>query len=250
MKNKGFTLIEVLITSLLVFIVISIAVMSFMAGSSNFIKAEETTNASWNCKTVLEAVSTELREAIPTQPVTITSSPSVKSITFTKFHNPSNNLQNVTWKFENGKVTRESGGQSIVLNNNISNLNFEFGPGSTSANPKVIKVTVVSESKKKFINNQPVSRIELCSSIFLRQNQSYSASVIFQVNADTVNQPGTGGSQGTSNALITEDQPMVNSNYSGSIGEVICGSNEPACQDDDKIPGNNDLHNGGSYGSN
>lgn len=174
-KTKGFTLLEILIASILLFICISIAVLSFNAGSSNFARSKETLKAYQDCQDILMMITTELREADPTSiPVG-----SGSSVSFIKYHNPTSEKQAVTWELVPGtqKVRRRylvsSSGKtgSTEFGENISDLTITV-TGNVARPPiKKVKVSLSIQGKAQVAGEGKRNITKLDTEVCLRQGQ-------------------------------------------------------------------------------
>jgi len=181
----GFTLLEALITSIIVFVTISIAVMSFMAGSTNFTNSEETIKAYQDCYTILGMISGELREA---DPAGLTSSTVLtNSVSFNKYHKPTDESQTVTWSFDSTshKAVRTYTGTSGKSGTSefgyyVENLSFALSTRGTAPDEfKVVKVTVKAQAEKQTFGAAPRSVVELSNEVYARAGFNVEANVNF-----------------------------------------------------------------------
>lgn len=183
-KQAGFTILEALISSILFFMAISIAVMSFMAGSQNFTGSRDSIAACHNSYNILELITSELREAYPS---TISITASNTSISFKKYHNPTGEIQTVTWKLDSsahtvirqytvGAVAKPS----AAFGENVMALQFNSDTRPVGAY-SLGKITVYINVKSNVTSPGNVRRniVELTKEIFIRQNQPTDATVTF-----------------------------------------------------------------------
>gem|GEM_PF-1646503 len=181
----GFTLLEALITSVIVFITISIAVMSFMAGSNNFTSSEETIKAYQDCYSILGMISCELREADSDDLTDATVLP--QTVSFRKYHRPTDEIQTVTWSFDpdQHKAVRSYTGTSGKSGTSefgyyVQNLGFTLSKRGTAPNEfKLVKVTVRAQAEKQSFGSTPRSIVELSSEVCARKGLSIEVRVNF-----------------------------------------------------------------------
>jgi len=183
--SAGFTLLESLITSVIVFITISIAVMSFMAGSNNFASSEETIKAYQDCYSILGLISCELREADSGD---LTSATVLSdTVTFKKYHRPTDETQTVTWSFDsdNHKAIRSYTGTSGKSGTSefgyyVENMSFALSTRGTPPDEfKLVKVTVKAQAEKQSLGSKPGSVVELSNEVCVRKGLSVEAQINF-----------------------------------------------------------------------
>lgn len=181
-KLRGFTLIEVLVASALLFLCISIALISLSAGSQSFNRGNETVKAYQDSRKILEIITTELREADPA-----TLSGGGSSVSFMKYHNPASKNQTVTWSLDsNGhRVRRDyvsggASGPSSEFGENIMDLSFNISQKGTP--PEVLKIVTISMNVQSGVVAAGGVRrdiIRLDTKVYLRERQKTNVTVRF-----------------------------------------------------------------------
>lgn len=188
MRNRvraGFTLIEVLVATVVLFIAISICTMCFNAGMRSFTRTNDTIETFNACSDILDMMLVELKEADPGS-ITIPVGTPVASITFTKYHKPLNQTQQVTWAYvpAQQKVRRSytSSGSpdSMYFGENIKGLTFTRVTRLSVNNVKYTKVTVEITARKDAKSYGRVETVTLRTDITIRSRFRAQAVVKFE----------------------------------------------------------------------
>jgi type II secretory pathway pseudopilin PulG len=180
--NRGFTLLEALITSIIFFICISITVMAFTAGSRNFSSSKETIKGFQDTQNILEMITSELREAFINASFNLSSN----QVTFQKFNRPSGEIQTITWKYLSAeKAVKRSYTSSLgntgalMFGKNIEDLSFSEANDMRNSVPyKKVTVAIQVLSRRQSAAH-PREIISLEKSINLRHSQEFQADIMF-----------------------------------------------------------------------
>lgn len=178
---RGLTLLEVIISSALLFICIALGVMLFTAISHNFARSKETIDAYNDCQSILEMIITELREA---DPATITVGES--QVRFDKYHKPSEKIQTVTWSFDrNGKKVKRSytsaGASGMAeFGESIVDLSFcEFKKGISPHESRTVRISIEVEGKIETLGGKRRNIIKLDTEVCIRSGTEVKVNVRF-----------------------------------------------------------------------
>jgi hypothetical protein len=180
--SRGFTLLEVMISSVLLFICISIVVISFISMSRNFAMGSESVEAFQDCRRILELITTELREA---EPATLVVGSSM--VKFEKYHMPHDENHVVTWIYDSSrhKVIRRyttAGGHSgeMEFGENVMDLAFsESAKGTPPGQVKTVKISIDIKGRIQSPSGERRNIISLDAEACLRANHNAEANVRF-----------------------------------------------------------------------
>jgi hypothetical protein len=190
---SGFTVFEALIASALFFLALSVAVMSFMAGSQHYTKGRESIDAYHDAYTILDMLAGELREA---NPDTLLITPG--QVNFQKYHRPSDEMQDVQWNLDTTthKVKRKysanpvgSSGETefgsnvtalgfVLTSRDISNIPFPTTPPTTKC-LKIVKISISIQGAPQGAPGTGRHIVDLVSDVYLRQEQKVLADIYF-----------------------------------------------------------------------
>jgi hypothetical protein len=174
------SLFEVLVSAALLFTCITIAVMAFTAGSRNFTKSREIVERQEECRRIMDMITTELREAEPTN-VNVSAS----SVTFVKFHNPSGKFQLVIWRYspDTRKAVREyaeppgSSIKSTSFGERITDLSFVDTTRGASFHK--IRISIKAAAAKETPSAPERGIVDIASEVYLRARQAVRVNVVF-----------------------------------------------------------------------
>lgn len=181
--RAGFTLIEMLVATVVLFIAISICTMCFNAGMRSFARTNDTIETFNACSDILDMMLVELKEADPGS-ITIPVGTPVNSITFMKYHKPLNESQQVTWEYlpAEQKIRRRYASNSMDFGENIKGLTFTRFQRSNLSSPslKYTKVTVEITARKDAKSYGRVETVTLRTDITIRSRFRAQAVVKFE----------------------------------------------------------------------
>jgi hypothetical protein len=185
--RSGFTLLEALISSVIFFIAISIGVMAFMAGSRHFSDSNATLKACHDSSTILGMIITELREAEPSASAPSNFSLTANSVSFRKYHRPTDELMYVTWRHDSAQnnVVRDYsvGGvarPSHIFGENIMNLGFTQNfRDQDGKRLRLITVTINAQSKINAPGGVRRNIITVTDKAYLRSDRPTEVNVTF-----------------------------------------------------------------------
>jgi hypothetical protein len=190
--SRGFTVFEALVASVLFFLALSVAVMSFMAGSTHYTKGRETINAHHYAYTILDMITSELREA---DPATLVVQPT--QVDFQKYHRPTDEQQTITWNRDSStnRIRRIYSGSSgasgtTEFGNNIMGLGFVETKRDASNAPfpttpltpiwlKMVKVSINVYGDIQGTSTGRRNIVNLVADVYLRQEQKVLADIYF-----------------------------------------------------------------------
>ena len=183
---RGFTLIEIMVASTLLFVCLALSVMCFNAGSRNFAKSRDSIENFQACYSIIEMITTELKEA---DPLTIALYPAGGPFTevhFTKYHRPTGERQQIEWKLDTAreKVRREytspdtSRSGAMEFGDRIQELTFSRTSRDTGFNQyNIMKVIIKAQGEPKSYGRIEMMSIE--SNVYVRRGQKVEVKARF-----------------------------------------------------------------------